>query len=58
MPAMCGRYVSPDDGRRCVLPATGFYEWQVQADGRTKRPYYVTANDQEIFGFAGHHAGK
>jgi len=25
----------------------------IQADGKTKRPYYITANDQEIFGFAG-----
>ena len=40
-------------GQRCILPATGFYEWQVQADGKTKRPYYIMANDQEIFGFAG-----
>jgi len=40
-------------GRRCILPATGFYEWKVQADGKTKQPYYITANDQAIFGFAG-----
>ena len=25
----------------------------MQADGKTKRPYYITTNDQEIFGFAG-----
>jgi putative SOS response-associated peptidase YedK len=25
----------------------------VQADGKTKQPYYITANDQQIFGFAG-----
>ena len=40
-------------GQRCILPATGFYEWQVQADGKTKPPQYITANDQEIFGSAG-----
>jgi len=39
--------------QRCILPAIGFYEWQVQADGRSKQPYYITANDQAIFGFAG-----
>jgi putative SOS response-associated peptidase YedK len=40
-------------GQRCILPAAGFYEWQVQSDGRTKQPYYITATDQAIFGFAG-----
>ena len=40
-------------GQRCILPASGFYEWQVQADGKTKQPYDITTNDQEIFGFAG-----
>jgi putative SOS response-associated peptidase YedK len=40
-------------GQRCILPATGLYEWQVQADGKTKQPYYITTNDQQIFGFAG-----
>jgi hypothetical protein len=34
------------------MPAFGFYEWQVQADG-TKQPFYITLNDQELFGFAG-----
>jgi putative SOS response-associated peptidase YedK len=40
-------------GQRCIIPATGFYEWQVQADGKTKQPYYITVADQTIFGFAG-----
>jgi putative SOS response-associated peptidase YedK len=40
-------------GQRCILPARGFYEWQVQADGQTKQPYYITLDDQDIFGFAG-----
>jgi len=40
-------------GQRCIVPANGFYEWQVLADGKTKQPYYITLNDQEIFGFAG-----
>jgi putative SOS response-associated peptidase YedK len=39
-------------GQRCIVPALGFYEWQVQADGKTKQPYYITLNDQDIFGFA------
>jgi putative SOS response-associated peptidase YedK len=40
-------------GRRCIMPARGFYEWQLLPDGKTKQPYYITLNDQEIFGFAG-----
>jgi putative SOS response-associated peptidase YedK len=40
-------------GQRCIVPALGFYEWQVLADGKSKQPYYITMNDQEIFGFAG-----
>ena len=39
--------------QRCILPARGFYEWQVQPDGRTKQPNYLTLDDQDIFGFAG-----
>jgi hypothetical protein len=35
------------------LPALGFFEWQVQADGKSKRPFYITLNDQDVFGFAG-----
>jgi putative SOS response-associated peptidase YedK len=40
-------------GQRCILPALGFYEWQVLVDGKNKQPYYITLNDQDIFGFAG-----
>jgi putative SOS response-associated peptidase YedK len=40
-------------GQRCILPAFGFYEWQVQADGKSKQPFYITLNDQDVFGFAG-----
>jgi len=39
-------------GQRCLVPARGFYEWQVQPDGR-KIPHYLHLNDQEIFAFAG-----
>jgi putative SOS response-associated peptidase YedK len=39
-------------GQRCVMPAAGFYEWQVQPDG-TKQPYYIRpADDNEVFSIA------
>ena len=36
---------------RCLVPASGFYEWQTIA--RTKRPWYVQPNDAALFGLAG-----
>lgn len=39
-------------GQRCLQVARGFYEWQVQTDGKTKVPYYIHCNDQPIFAFA------
>jgi putative SOS response-associated peptidase YedK len=39
--------------QRCLVIARGFFEWQVQADGKTKVPYYIHTNDQETFAFAG-----
>ena len=37
---------SPYKRRRCVLPASGFYEWQ-KLDAKTKRPHYITRADGE-----------
>jgi len=37
--------------RRCVVPASGFFEWQGEA-GR-KQPYAITVPDQPLFAFAG-----
>ena len=37
--------------RRCLIPATGFYEWSEQ--GRTKRPYYFHLKNKDLFAFAG-----
>ena len=37
--------------RRCVVPATGFYEWQ--ATGHGKQPVVLRPTDQELYGFAG-----
>lgn len=36
---------------RCLVPASGFYEWQVRA-GR-KQPWYLRPLDAELFGLAG-----
>jgi putative SOS response-associated peptidase YedK len=38
-------------GQRCLVVASGFYEWQVIADG--KQPWYVSCADQPVFAFAG-----
>jgi putative SOS response-associated peptidase YedK len=37
--------------RRCLIPATGFYEWQQSEDG--KQPYRFRRKDLEPFAFAG-----
>lgn len=37
--------------RRCIIPATGFYEWKKGKDGR--QPYYFYLLKKEVFGFAG-----
>lgn len=37
---------------RCVVPATGYYEWMKGTDG-VRRPYYITSNETETMAFAG-----
>ena len=37
--------------KRCIVPANGFYEWR--RDGARKQPFYLTAKDGSLFGFAG-----
>jgi putative SOS response-associated peptidase YedK len=37
--------------RRCIIPASGFYEWKKGAGG--KQPYYFYLKEKDVFGFAG-----
>jgi putative SOS response-associated peptidase YedK len=37
--------------RRCLLPASGFYEWQATPGG--KQPWYVSARDGALLAMAG-----
>ncbi len=37
--------------RRCLIPATGFYEWKKEGDQRI--PMYIHLKDHELFGMAG-----
>ncbi len=38
--------------RRCIIPASGFYEWQ-RAEKGAKQPFYFYLTNKEVFGFAG-----
>ncbi len=38
--------------RRCIIPASGFYEWQKKGTG-AKQPFYFYLKEKEVFGFAG-----
>jgi putative SOS response-associated peptidase YedK len=36
---------------RCVIPASGYYEWETRPDG--KQPYYITSTERPILTIAG-----
>jgi len=37
--------------KRCLIPATGFFEWRVTKEGKV--PYYIKLKDEDMFAFAG-----
>lgn len=37
---------------RCIIPASGYYEWMKRPDG-TRQPYYITEADDRPMAFAG-----
>jgi putative SOS response-associated peptidase YedK len=40
--------------KRCLIPATGFYEWRTEdIKNKTKTPYYIFLEDRKLFSFAG-----
>jgi len=39
--------------KRCVLPVSGFYEWETVSGARYKQPWYVTRVDEEPMMLAG-----
>jgi putative SOS response-associated peptidase YedK len=41
----------PFKSRRCLVPASGFYEWQPTNQG--KQPFCIRLKDGELFAFAG-----
>jgi putative SOS response-associated peptidase YedK len=45
-------YRSLLSSKRCLIPADGFYEWRVGADGK-KEPIHFTLLDEPLFAFAG-----
>lgn len=45
------RFPRAFSGRRCLVPATGFYEWQKLEDAR--QPFHIRRPDHGLFAFAG-----
>lgn len=44
-------YRSPFKRQRCLVPATGFYEWKRQ--GKTKIPHLIRLREAQVFAMAG-----
>lgn len=39
--------------RRCLIPASGFYEWKAVPGQRSKQPFYISMRDGNPMAFAG-----
>lgn len=39
--------------RRCIVPADGFFEWQVVPDRKQKQPWFIFGHDRRPLAFAG-----
>jgi putative SOS response-associated peptidase YedK len=39
--------------RRCLIPADGFYEWQIIQGSKVKQPWFIVLEDREPMAFAG-----
>ena len=39
--------------RRCLIPASGFYEWKPEPGSKSKTPMYITLASGKPFAFAG-----
>ncbi|MDD5319494.1 MAG: SOS response-associated peptidase [Methylococcales bacterium] len=39
--------------RRCLVPADGFYEWQIKPDSKIKQPWFIALQGREPMAFAG-----
>ncbi len=39
--------------QRCLIPATGFYEWQNMTHHRYKQPWHIRHGNREVLSFAG-----
>jgi len=46
-------YRSAFKKRRCLIPATGFYEWQAVKGEKKKQPHLIRRKDGKPFAFAG-----
>jgi len=44
-------YRGPLRSQRCLVPASGFYEWK--RDGTSKQPYFIHVKDEPLVAFAG-----
>ena len=47
-------YRLPFKKSRCLVPASGFYEWKkLDETGKRKQPYHLGMRDESVFAFAG-----